>query len=541
MTAPLDIISFWRDVLAPYVPLLQQDSWSAWKAALRAMFGLVITGSDLDLYRRCTGREEPPETPPREGWFIVGRRGGKSFIMALTAIYLATVKQYRLAVGERGVLMVIASDRRQARVVRRYIGALLKAVPMLRQLVEHETRDLIRLSNGIDVEIHTASHRTVRGYSIVGAILDEIAYWPVGDAADPDREIVAALRPAMATTDGLLIGISTPYARQGSLYEAHKRNFGESGDVLVWSCDTATMNPAIDRAVIERAFEQDETSAWSEYGKDGEIRFRADIESYVSHAAIEASIVPDRLELPPLVGTHYHGFLDFSGGSGQDSATLAIAHGEDRAGQRVVALDCVRERRPPFSPEQVCRDFAAELKRYSITTATADRFAGDFPVEQLRKHGVTLQSSEKVKSAIYRELLPLLNSGALELLDIPRLHAQLGGLERRTARGGRDSIDHGPGGHDDLINAASGSLVLAAQERQQGYWLGGSFDTSEDPQPDEPVVYVEGANSARVTKADVAAFLEMGDGREAELPLEEQYRLTAAWLLQRWQLLRANL
>jgi len=32
-------------------------------------------------------------------------------------------------------------------------------------------------------------------------------------------------------------------------------------------------------------------------------------------------------------------------------------------------------------------------------------------------------------------------------------------LERRTAQGGRDSIDHPPGAHDDLANAAAGALV----------------------------------------------------------------------------------
>ena len=37
-------------------------------------------------------------------------------------------------------------------------------------------------------------------------------------------------------------------------------------------------------------------------------------------------------------------------------------------------------------------------------------------------------------------------------------------LERRTARGGRDSIDHGPGAHDDIANAVAGALVLAAGE-----------------------------------------------------------------------------
>ena len=39
---------------------------------------------------------------------------------------------------------------------------------------------------------------------------------------------------------------------------------------------------------------------------------------------------------------------------------------------------------------------------------------------------------------------------------------QLCGLERRTAWGGRDSIDHGPGSHDDIANAVVGALLAAA-------------------------------------------------------------------------------
>ena len=57
--------------------------------------------------------------------------------------------------------------------------------------------------------------------------------------------------------------------------------------------------------------------------------------------------------------------------------------------------------------------------------------------------------------------MPLLNSNRIELLDHPRLVAQLCGLERRTARGGRDSIDHAPGAHDDLANAVAGAAALA--------------------------------------------------------------------------------
>jgi hypothetical protein len=66
------------------------------------------------------------------------------------------------------------------------------------------------------------------------------------------------------------------------------------------------------------------------------------------------------------------------------------------------------------------------------------------------------------KSDIYRDFLAVLNSGGVELLDHPRLKRQLIGLERRTARGGRDSIDHAPGANDDVANAVAGAVVGSA-------------------------------------------------------------------------------
>jgi hypothetical protein len=76
--------------------------------------------------------------------------------------------------------------------------------------------------------------------------------------------------------------------------------------------------------------------------------------------------------------------------------------------------------------------------------------------------------SEKPKRDIYRDCLPLLNSRKVQLLDDRRLISQLHGLERRTARGGRDSIDHGPGAHDDVANSVAGALCLAAARPVSG-------------------------------------------------------------------------
>ena len=175
---------------------------------------------------------------------------------------------------------------------------------------------------------------------------------------------------------------------------------------------------------------------------------------------MDACVVPGRLELPPVDGVTYRAFVDPSGGSA-DSMTLAIAHKE---GERVV-LDAVREHRPPFSPEAVVAELVAALKIYGVSIVHGDRYGGLWPREPFNKAGISYRPSDKPKSDLYRDLLPVLNSARVELLDNARLVAQLCGLERRTARGGRDSIDHAPGGHDDLANAVAGAILLAGIRR----------------------------------------------------------------------------
>ena len=180
----------------------------------------------------------------------------------------------------------------------------------------------------------------------------------------------------------------------------------------------------------------------------------------MSREAIDAVTVTGRQELPPLRGVSYHAFVDPSGGS-QDSMTLAIAHRHrDRA-----ILDALREVRPPFSPEQVVAEFVDLLRLYRVTRVRGDRYGGEWARQPFRQHGVVYQVCETAKSDLYRTLLPSLNSGQVELLDLPRLRAQLSTLERRTSRGGRDAIDHAPRAHDDVVNAAAGALVDVLSRR----------------------------------------------------------------------------
>jgi hypothetical protein len=432
------------------------ETWAAWFVFLKTLFGLPLDDVELELFRQCTGRTAPSPTGYVEASLICGRRGGKSLILALIAAYLAVFRDYRpfLTAGERGTIMIIAADRKQAQSIFRYLKGLL-GVPLLAGLIERETAEVLELSNQVSIEIQTASFRTLRGRTVVASLNDETAFWRSDDgAASPDVEIYAALRPAMATIPGaMLLSGSSPYARRGVLYDDFRRHYGrDDSQTLVWKAPTRVMNPSVPQSIIDEAMERDAASAAAEYLAE----FRSDVQAFLSPEAVDAVIAAGVFELPPMLGTDYVSFADPSGGSA-DSMTLAIAH---REGDRAV-LDVIREAKPPFSPESVVSEFAALLKRYQIKTVTGDRYAGEWPRERFQAHGITYQCSDKVKSDLYRDLLPLINSGQVELLDHPKLTAQLCSLERRTARGGRDSIDHPPSAHDDVANAVAGAMTLA--------------------------------------------------------------------------------
>jgi hypothetical protein len=227
--------------------------------------------------------------------------------------------------------------------------------------------------------------------------------------------------------------------------------------VLLVKATTLDLNPTFDRRAIEAAYADDPASASAEYGAE----FRGDLESLFERDRVEACVVPGRVVLPPMSGVHYRAFVDPSGGSA-DSMTLAIVHSE----QGRAVLDCVEERRPPFSPESVVADFAALLQAYHLSRVTGDRYGGEWPRERFQVHDITYDLAEQSRSELYLALLPVVNSGQVDLLDSPRLVAQLCGLERRTARGGKDSVDHGPGGHDDLANAAAGAIVALSSDAE---------------------------------------------------------------------------
>lgn len=439
-----------------FAPHFRGPSWAPWKALLAALFGLPMDDDALAIYREHTGRQAAPVRPFSECALIIGRRGGKSRILALIAVYLAAFNDYmrHLAPGEKATIAVICADRKQSRVIMRYVTGLFDNVPMLSGLITDRTQETLTLSNSVIIEVATASFRVTRGYSLAAAICDEVAFWRAEDSANPDVEIYRALRPSMATLPGaMLISASSPYRKRGVLYDSYRKYFGvEGGRVLAWQGASADMNPSLDPEFVAQAYLDDPAAASSELGA----QWRDDINDYIQRATVEACVVPGRVSLPRSAG--HFAFADLAGG-GSDSHCLAIAH---RAHDGTAVLDMTCELKGPSSPEAAVVRFAALLKEYGLSKVVGDKYAASWPILRFAEQGVTYEQSLPTKGEIYTNFLPILLSGRVELTDDPRLVSQYCGLERRTQRGGKDSIDHAPGGHDDLANASAGALLLAA-------------------------------------------------------------------------------
>jgi hypothetical protein len=350
------------------------------------------------------------------------------------------------------MVLILARDREQSKVVFGYVSGILNGVPALKQMIIRQTVDEIELNNGITIAVKTSDYRAVRGVTVACCICDEVAFWD-SQGVNPDKEIFQALRPAMVTIpEAKLLVISSPYAKYGVLFDAHHRYFGqEDAPVLVWQSDSHTMNPNITEEFIQAEIENDPDGARSEWLA----LFREDVEAAFSLESIEACVIPGRTELMPS-SLSYCAFVDPSGGR-RDQFTVAVAHRQkDKA-----IVDMVRAWRPPFNPEQITKECAEVLKPYHVRTVTGDAYAGEWPREQFRKHGINYQVSEKNRSQLHLELIPALNSERVELPDIRRMIDELRRLERRRGRSGKDTVDHPAyGGSDDVANSVAGAVNL---------------------------------------------------------------------------------
>ncbi len=366
-----------------------------------------------------------------------------------------------LAKGERAIIPLVAQDQRATKVAFGYIRDYLTGSKLLASMVVEVLSLEIQLTNRVRITCFPSTQRSLRGWSIPAAVMDEVAFFRLEGAADSDTEIQASIRRGMISFPApKLVKISTPYMRSGILYEDFKNYYGQdSDDVLVWRASSALMNPTLKENRLDRERRLDPQRFSREY----EAEFAEDLETFLPSAWVEASTVRGRHERPPIPGTNYVGAVDPSGG-GADSFTLSIVHAEKQGEVTRVIQDVAKGwkkvRSQTVDLEGVVNDIAATLKTYGLQEVHGDRYAAQWVVQAFQRAGVSYRETEE-KSKAYLECEPLFAQGRIEILDHPQLARDLRLLERRPRPGGKTVIDHPSGAHDDHANSLALAVSLA--------------------------------------------------------------------------------
>jgi hypothetical protein len=441
-------------------PMFAGPSWDNWRTVLRGAFALPMSPSEREFFRSVSNRE-PPGKRVKELDIIAGRRSGKDSVASAIAAYAAVTfrSSGKVRPGERPLVMLLGADRAQARSLLNYVKGYFAEIAPFKAMLTREVLDGVELSTGIDILVSTADYRATRGRTILLAIFNEGAFWPSENSASPDVETFRAVQPSLATLgdEAMTIMISSAYKRSGLLYDRWKRFYGtDDANTLVIHARTTDLNPTISQATIDAALADDPESAKAEWLS----LWRDDLAGYIDRITVEACVDFGITMRSRQSGFQYTSWIDASSGQSKDSMCGCVGH---REGDTCV-IDVIIEIKPPFDPASAVAQIATTLKGYGITRTIGDRWALGFVANEFSRHGIVLEYSDKNRSDIYREALPIIRSKRARLLDSDRMVNQFCNLERRAMPGGGERIDHPQRGghHDDVVLVVCGCLVALA-------------------------------------------------------------------------------
>lgn len=448
-----------------------QTSWTVWRAVLKAAYGEALTKAERAAFDSVAGGRSPPRRKVRELIVVVSRRAGKGRMAGALCAYEAVLARHALAPGEIPIVACISPTRRQAEIVQNYAEGFLQSSALLHGELSEIIGEEIRLRSGAMITTLAADHRSLRGRTLLLAVLDEAAFLDDGDI-----ETARALLPGLATTGGMLMVLSSPFRRSGLVFERHRDYFGkDSDDVLVVAGPSSLFNPTLDADMIEAAREADPEAAASEWFGE----FRRDLATLFDDDMIEAATDRSRpVELPPRAGVQYLAHTDAAGGGGGDSYTLAIGH---REGDDLI-VDVVRGTAGKFSPTAVTASYAALLREYKINSVWGDHYAPGWIEAEFSRHGIAYRRCEPTRSEFYLNTVPILARGAARIPDHAKLVRELRSLERQAHRNGKETASHPRGGHDDFANVVCG-LLCSLNTAPRSLWQAGDFFSHEKPSP----------------------------------------------------------
>jgi hypothetical protein len=427
-------------------------------AILKSFYGLPLNDIELDIFKRGTARDLYIPTEQSELTLIAGRQSGKTSVVAAVIALFEAFQEHGVPPGQRAYIFIIAPVIQQASTAFRSIRHYILNSPVLSQCVLKTRKNEIELKNGVVIACRACSKGSVRGDPVICAILDEVAFFRHEDnSANPDHEVLNAIRPAMATLSNTkLIKISTPFRKEGTLWA----EFQQRGQLpyCVWQLSSEEMNPAISKSFLDKARRANEDT----FRREHLAEFVDSNCTWITPELLDQCIMHGRCELPRVLHGTYAAAIDPAFQS--NDFGFAILHRSDHGDVSVAcALRWTGTKAIHLDFAMVCSQIRMKLDQYGINNLVADQYC----FARLKQHFARLNIfyrefpfSTGTRASLFGNLRQLIIQGKIAIPDDPELLRQLRSLEEvRTANGNID-IRPARSAKDDL---AIGVALVASE------------------------------------------------------------------------------
>lgn len=440
--------------------------------------------TEPDIYELMTGRIyrerhilDPKRSINRVN-LIVGRRGGKTTISSVLAIYYAIIQNWKpfLTKTPYATVLILSHSKEFSEEIMDLMKNLISSSPILNRLLSKRYKNTATTINlevpfiqedgsleisRVQIKVGAASSKTTRGKATCVALCDEIAFWNLDeDMKETDYKIVKAVSPSLLQfkDKGLLIKLSSPAIKQGVLYDEHKKwEQSELPDnFIVFKAPSWVWNTILPRRNFIDEWKLDAQSFDSEYRAN----FVDSVSDFLNAQFIDMCRMRGTNFEPPdqknKKQVFYTAAIDaaYKG----DTFTFSVMGNHENKVKQYVIQGWEGSKKNPVKLSEVAQYIRTMCKEYGINQVSADQYSFEPLRELFQTYGITLVErtfTNTFKKKIYFNLKRLINAQQIDLLDHDKLIRELKEINVSQTGTGQIKIGHPTGGSDDYADATA--------------------------------------------------------------------------------------
>lgn len=432
--------------------------------------------------------------------FIVGRRGGKTTLAAMLAIFCAIKLNWKpyLHKTPYATVLILSHSKEFSDEVLEIIRGFIMESPILSRLINKRKKNTASTMNlsipflqkdgkveysRVQIKVGAASSKTTRGVAACAVLCDEIAFWNLDEnLKESDEKVLKAVRPATKQfgRKSLLIKLSSPGIKQGVIFNewGKWRDGTLPGSYVCLKASSWVWNTILPKEEFIEEEELDPDGFDSEYRGN----FVDSLSNFIQPEFVDLAIMNGVRFNPPedkRSTVSYSAAID-AAYKGDVFTFSLVGHFENRIKQYVVK-GFEGSRKNPVKAHEVAKFVRTICKEYDVQEVAADQYSFQPLREIFEQYGITLVEHPftlTFKKQIYFNLKRLIHSQQMDLLDNETLKGELKSLVVEQTPSGQIRIGHPQGGTDDYADATAISAYLAVEKAGQ---LGYDFQSNLGP------------------------------------------------------------